>query len=713
MSKTQNNEEQRTKAASWPETSSLAPVLSVRDLHVSYGPEKRSVPAVRGVSFDVLPGQTLGIVGESGSGKSTTVLGMLGLLGPAGHARGEVLIRGKDFLTATARERRRILGLDVGVVYQDALRSLNPVLKVGKQITELLEAHGRSEGAREKVVDLLKEVGIPDPRKRANQYPHEYSGGMRQRAMIAMGLALSPSILVADEPTTALDVTIQAQVLDLIRRLAAGEDTATVIVTHDLGVIAGMSDRVLVMYGGEVVEEGPTQSVFAAPRHPYTAMLLRAMPSIESVSRNRLEFIAGHPPAPDEIGEGCPFAPRCYAVQPMCLDNRPVLKELASRHAAACFVSQQRSDGFPPKPGVIDGQSATETSSANLSGGIAISPQITATDPETPLLRLDNVTRRYGSTRLLRAAEAPVVAVDGLSLTVERGESLGLVGESGCGKSTLGRLIVGLERPDEGSIRYDGVDIASMNRSKLREFRRHAQMIYQDPRSSLNRRMTVKQILSEPLAIRGIAPKDREAAVVDLLQTVGLRAQHRFGLPNEFSGGQAQRIAIARALALNPSLLVADEAVSSLDVSVQGQVLNLLRDIQERLGLSVLFIAHDLAVVRQVCDRVAVMYLGKIVEMGPADDLFARPRHPYTAALRSAHPIPDPVRERKRERILLTGDAPSPSAIPSGCRFHPRCPIGPAAKAGRDICREVAPPLERGQGNRPVACHFADEMEVS
>ncbi|MEM7734844.1 MAG: ABC transporter ATP-binding protein [Deinococcota bacterium] len=709
-----------------PKTVQQPPTLLVNNLQISYGRGVSKVTAVRGVSFEVARGETLGIVGESGSGKSTTVLGTVGLLPSAAKvSAGQVIFQGQDLLNAPATSRRNLLGAEIGIVYQDALRALNPVMKVGKQLQELLRAHGQAKGAAQEVVNILQSVGIPDPKLRARSYPHEYSGGMRQRALIGMGLAMTPSLLIADEPTTAVDVTIQAQILSLIKTLAREHNTATLIVSHDLGVIANMCDRVLVMYAGEVVEQGPIDQVFADPKHPYTKLLLQSTPNINAPAGGRLAYIRGQPPSLVGKSQGCAFAARCYAREDRCEVETPTLESITNQqgtnqHDSACLRVQASAGVLPELPKTW--LEATDTASNPTS---AQPPQVQPTDDSTAtssqqasdvILSIKDVSRIYTSSALLKHQQRRITAVNQVSLTLHRGETVGLVGESGCGKSTLGRLIAGLERADAGHIFYCGQgkqgqgkqqDVSKLRGLALRRYRREAQMIYQDPRSSLNRAKSIAQLLDEPLRQQGMSRTVRATRSRELLNMVGLPTSALKRRPDAFSGGQSQRIAIARALAVGAKLIIADEAVSSLDVSIKGQILNLLKSLQTELDLTLLFISHDLSTVKEVCDRVIVMYLGKVVEVASAQDLFAQPTHPYTEALYSAVPIPDPELERTRQHIILAGDTPSPANPPTGCAFHPRCQHGPASTRGRGRCVSESPELLEHLPGHYSACHFA------
>ncbi|ANH37622.1 Glutathione import ATP-binding protein GsiA [Nocardioides dokdonensis FR1436] len=672
------------------------PLLSVRNLTVTR--RGSGIPIVSDFSVDVAAGETVGIVGESGCGKTTAVLGTLGLLDELQlEVSGTATYLGRDMISASEKQRRQLWGKDVGIIYQDALRALNPVLKVGQQIEEVFESHGGHPDVKAEVLRLLSMVGIADPEARRDAYPHQLSGGMRQRVMAAIAMAMSPGLLIADEPTTALDVTIQAQVLELIRSLSAGSGTSTLLISHDLGVIAGMCDRVLVLYAGRIVEQGPTAEVFANPQHHYTQALLRATPGYGARATDRFSFIPGQPPEPNVPEDRCAFADRCEGRIATCSTQRPDLDDVVvtDGHRAACFNPAVQE---PPR---------TERLSIVETPVGASSSLVTAAASGPVLLEARGIVKEYGKRSRLFGGRPPVRALAGVDMTLRVGECLGLVGESGSGKTTLGRLLVGMESTTEGEIRFDDEVVSDLRGARLRAFRRHAQMIYQEPRSSLNRSFTIGRTLRIALVAGGATgPRaELDQAAAEMLERVGLGRGYLDRYPSSMSGGQCQRAAIARALCVKPRMLVADEAVSSLDVSIQGQILNLLADIQVETGIGIVFIAHDLGIVRELCHEVAVMYLGRIVESGPAREVLEQPTHPYSMALKSAAPVPDPVVERNRSRIVLLGDPPSPASPPPGCTFHTRCPVGPMAHPDRQQCSGERPMLDL-TATRPVACHF-------
>ena len=546
----------------------MEPILQVKDLHVSFHVKGGEVKAVRGMNFEIGRGETVAIVGESGSGKSVTAQTIMRLIPspPSDIKSGQILFQGEDILKKTNKEMEAIRGKDIGMIFQDPMTSLNPTIKVGKQITEVLIKHQKlsSAEAKERGLEMLRLVGIKNPEERFNQYPHEFSGGMRQRVMIAIALACRPALLIADEPTTALDVTIQAQIMDVMKEMQQKLGTSIILITHDLGVVAGMCDRVIVMYAGEVVETGTKWEIFKNPQHPYTKGLL-------------------------------------------------------------------------------------ESSSDGQGGSIVMK--------ENHLIEVEGLKKYFnvGGGKIVKA-------VDNINFFIREGETLGMVGESGCGKSTAGRTILRLYEPTAGSVKFNGTDIYKLSPSKMKAMRRDMQMIFQDPYASLNPRFTVSDIIGEALDIHNLAGsrKERKKRVEELLDMVGLNPDHATRYPHEFSGGQRQRIGIARALAVNPKFIICDEPISALDVSIQAQVVNLLKDLQDRLGLTYLFIAHDLSMVKHISDRVAVMYLGKMVELADSEELYANPIHPYTKTLLSAIPIPDPEVEENKKRILMNDENSGP-----------------------------------------------------
>ncbi len=663
------------------------PLLECTDLVKVYLGGKR---AVDGVSFAVEPGRTLGLVGESGCGKSVTALAIMGLLPSRGvRAAGSVCFEGTELLGLPESAMRDRRGRDLGMVFQDPLSSLNPVVPIGLQVSEVLERHRAlpRRQARVQAAELLARVGIPDPQRRLDEYPHQLSGGMRQRALIAMALACRPRLLIADEPTTALDVTVQAQILALLRELAAETGTALIMITHDLGVVAGLCDDVAVLYAGKVVEGGPRHPLFARPRHPYTAGLLASIPRLDAARGQRLEPIRGS--VTDDIPwtHGCAFTPRCPRALDLCTRQTPQLQPTAEQRLLRCH------NPAPVQPRAAE----VERGSPAQAGPVLV--DVTGLQVHFPIKRGVVLDRTVGY----------VHAVDGVDLAIRRGETYGLVGESGCGKTTLGRAMLRLIEPTAGRVSFDGTDLSSVPGESLRRMRRRMQMVFQDPLSALDPRQSVESLLVEGLRAHDL-DHGRDATanrLRELLDAVGLPPSALRRYPHEFSGGQRQRIGIARALTVEPDLVIADEPVSALDVSVQAQVINLLEDLQDDFGLTYLVIAHDLAVVRHISDRVGVMYLGGIVEEAGSDDLYAEPLHPYTKALLSAVPIPDPAVEDSRQQILLTGDLPSPAAPPPGCRFHTRCPWRRPAR-----CHDERPELRELRPGHRVACHWAEDIEA-
>jgi peptide/nickel transport system ATP-binding protein len=665
--------------------SPLRPLIEINDLNVQFATLQGTLRAVEGLSYSVYPGEMVAIVGESGSGKSVSALAVMRLL-PSGTARtqGSIRFADRELLALGDEEMRRIRGREIAMIFQEPMTSLNPVLTVGLQITEPLSIHLQLDeaAARARAIELLTLVGITDPESRLGQYPHQLSGGMRQRVMIAIGLACNPKLLIADEPTTALDVTIQAQILELMKDLSRRLGVAVVLITHNLGIVARYADRVNVMYAARLVESGSAERVFARPLHPYARGLLTAVPRLDRGRSAKLATIDGAPPNLLAPPEGCRFRPRCAFAIERCSSHPPFV-EYEEGHSAACHRA--------PNIAAFDVAAAPAEGAARTVG-----------NDDARLLQI-SAAKKYFPVRggFLRRAKL-VRAVDDVSIDIRRGETLGLVGESGCGKSTLGRLVLRLDDPTGGSIRFEGVDLAGLEGDALIDVRKKMQVIFQDPYSSLNPRMTVGQIIAEPIRVHRILPRAKIAdRVAELLLLVGLFPYMALRYPHELSGGQRQRVGIARALAVEPRVVVCDEAVSALDVSIQGQVINLLEELQQRLGLTYLFIAHDLAVVRHISSKVAVMYLGRIVEYAPTDALFADPKHPYTRALLAAAPVPDPVIERTRPRTIIKGELPSPLNPPKGCVFHPRCPLA------TEECTKAVPATRELAEQHFVACIHA------
>ncbi|WP_156754198.1 ABC transporter ATP-binding protein [Actinokineospora pegani] len=688
------------------------PVLEVDDLRVSFPSEDGRVTAVRGLGYAVSPGEVLGIVGESGSGKSVSSLAVMGLLPDSARVTGSIRFQGRELLGLGDAELSRLRGRRVSMVFQDPLSALTPVYTVGDQIAEALLAHGRGrvskQQAANRAVELLDLVGIPNARERAKAFPHEFSGGMRQRAVIAIAIANDPDLIIADEPTTALDVTVQAQVLEVLKTAQEVTGAGIVIITHDLGVVAGFADRLMVMYAGRAVETGQVDEVYTRPRMPYTLGLLGSIPRLDAAEKQPLVPIEGQPPSLTDLPPGCPFAPRCPMVVDACLTEEPPLSLVGAvgageEHRAACIRSADIAERDP--------------AAAEVFGVATIGEPAIAAVPRAErevVLSVEDLVKSFPVTKgtVFRRRVGEVRAVDGISFDIRAGETLGLVGESGCGKTTTLMEILGLDKLMGGRISVLGEPTDRLDKARRKAIRRDLQVVFQDPQASLDPRMPISDVLAEPMQVHGFSAARIAERVPALLDLVGLRREHGSRYPAEFSGGQRQRIGIARALALRPRLIVLDEPVSALDVSIQAGVINLLDELKAELGLSYLFVAHDLSVVRHIADRVAVMYLGKIVEIGEVDRVFAAPEHPYTQALLSAIPIPDPAKERVRERIILTGDLPSPADPPTGCRFHTRCFVYAAMPEDRrSVCVDTEPALN-GSGDHSSACHFARSREV-
>jgi peptide/nickel transport system ATP-binding protein len=680
-------------------------ILRVQDQSVNISTEYGSAQPLRGVSFTVQPGEFLGIVGESGSGKSITFLSMLRLMPSIlkCEIQGSALFDGRELSTMAVKDIRKLLGSDLSIIFQDPLAALNPVFRIGEQIADVIRTHepGVSKAqAHARAVEVLKLVRIPNAEARVNDYPHQFSGGMRQRVLIAMAIVCKPKLLVADEPTTALDVTVQAEILALLDQLRRELSMSIIFITHDLGVVARYADRVAVMYAGRIVEHGPVRTLFATSAHPYTRALLSTVPRIGSAS-SRLVAIKGEAPSITSVQPGCAFQPRCQRSngRERCVETRPVLTDVegVGVHQAACHFARETD------PVIASDEHTPKVSAASAGAEV--------------VLRVKNLTKRF---ELPKKAGA-VHAVSDVSFELYKGETLGVVGESGSGKSTLMRCVMQLISPTSGSVALEGREIAEADKDSIKFLRDRMQLVFQDARSAINPRMTVGASVGEPLIIRGQWKNDGAQRVHKLLQRVGLSADHALRYPYEFSGGQLQRVGIARALVLNPSIVVLDEPISSLDVSIRAQIINLLKQLQDEFALSYLFVAHDLSVVHHISDRIAVMYLGRIVEIGTADSVCRSPLHPYTQLLVASIPEADPEVAREFALPEMVGERPDPINPPSGCAFHTRCSLAPVlaasgkyetvAAASRQIpirCVNEIPELRTHSNGQCAACHFTN-----
>jgi peptide/nickel transport system ATP-binding protein len=678
-------------------------VLTVENLRVDFETRRGPARAVDGVSLSIDRGEVLGVVGESGSGKSVSALAIMRLVAYPGRVvAGRIDLNGRNVLELSSSEVRELRGKDVAMIFQDPGTTLNPVLRIGDQMTEVLRYRG-GMGRREadaRAQELLETVQLPEARKRLRMYPHELSGGMQQRVVIAIALALRPRLLLADEPTTALDVTVQAGILDLIDHIRDETRSATMMISHDIGVINQTSDRVAVMYAGKIVESGRTADVIGRPAHPYTQGLLGAVPRVEDCPASALMPIAGGVPDIVKLPSGCSFHPRCPFAMEVCRTVEPTMSVVGDEHVVSCHLFDASASAGsrplvaepkrrPASPAREDGESAKDSLQAD------------------PILRVENLVKDFPARRNsgLLVRRQTLRAVDRVSFTVGRGEALGLVGETGCGKSTTARMIMGLIKPTSGQVVLDGVDLDVLPRAQLIERRRLLQMVFQNAYASLDPRWTVERLVAEPLEIHeGLSRDQREERVLGLLSTVAMGRNHLGRYPHQLSGGQRQRVAIARATALDARLLVADEPVSSLDVSVQAQILELLLQLKEELGLAMLLISHNLAVVNYLCERVAVMYAGQIVEYGKASRVLHAPRHPYTQLLIAS--IPDPTVKASRKRLPASGDPPLQSATGQNCPFHNRCPHA------REICRTQAPPEVPVSADQVARCHLVASGEL-
>jgi len=669
------------------------PLLHIESLQTMFASAGGTVRAVDGVSLDIIKGQTFALLGESGCGKSMTALSTMRLVPePAGRiTNGVIRLEGEDLLQLPEVAMRDVRGKRIAMIFQEPMTSLNPVLTIGQQIEETVVRHKnlRGEQAKKRVLELIDAVGIPDSAQRYKEYPHQLSGGMKQRVMIAIALAGEPELLIADEPTTALDVTIQAQVLELMQQLQKDTGMAILLITHDLGVVSEMADRVAVMYAGQIVEEADREEFFAQPRHPYSKKLFESLPDIEKRGQP-LAVIRGSVPSLATQFTGCRFVDRCDYAWDVCHHTIP---SWISEGPGGVRCHLHDITQTPP-----DNQTVNEIGKSQVAG-------VNNTGKESEgeqLLSVDGLKVHFPIHKgLLRRVVNHVKAVDGVSLNIPAGHTLALVGESGCGKTTVGKGILQLIRPSAGHVDFGGLDLMSMSTGELRSHRNDIQIIFQDPFSSMNPRMMIVDIIEEGMITQGIGgdAQARQARVDQLLNQVGLSPEVKYRYPHEFSGGQRQRICIARALAVEPKLIICDEPTSALDVSVQAQILNLLKDLQNELGLAYLFITHDLSVVEYLAHEVAVMYLGRIVEQGLVDEVMGNPLHPYTKALLSAVPtIKKEGKGKERKVLRVKGEMPSPTNPPSGCHFHPRC------NQMTEECKKSYPEIISVDGNHITRC---------
>lgn len=676
----------------------MAHLIEVKNLRTEFKQEKGTLKAVNGVSYYVDEGEIVAFVGESGSGKSVTQYSGLQLIPcpPGKITDGEIIFEGKNLLAygSNSDEMRQVRGGKIGIVFQEPMTSLNPVMTIGRQLTEGIMLHMKLDRhkAMERARELLEMVGIPDARSRLNAYPHQFSGGMRQRIIIAMALSCNPKLLIADEATTALDVTTQAQILELMKDIVKKTKTALIIVTHNLSIVARYADRVYVMYAGEIVENGGTKDIFKNPSHPYTIGLLGAVPGLNDPKDRKLIPIDGFVTNLIDCKDQCAFMNRCPYVDDGCKAGKtPCLHAVPGdeHHFAACHRMITKASEKTVDSKDLARYTNTDSSVSHKGGQNDI------------CLSVKNLKVYFPVTGgFMRKKIGDVKAVDDMSFDIYKGETFGLVGESGCGKSTVARAVLRLNDITGGKIIFDGTDITNFGDVKMRPYRRNMSMIFQDPYGSLDPRQRAGDIVMEPMKNfkLDMSPKEMENRVRELFELVGLDPAYAQRVPHEFSGGQRQRLVIARALSTNPSFIVCDEAISALDVSIQAQVINLLEELQQRLGLTYLFIAHDLSVVRHISDRVAVMYLGQLVELADWKSLYDNPLHPYTKALLEAVPIPDPELEEKLDRKVIKGEIPSPMQRPAGCAFSSRCPYAD------EHCRTSMPLLTNRQDGHQVAC---------
>ncbi|NOU92362.1 dipeptide ABC transporter ATP-binding protein [Paenibacillus sp. LMG 31456] len=675
-------------------------LLDIQHLTVDFATKHGLLTAITDVSLSIKAGETVCLVGESGSGKTVASKSIMRLIDYENGviSKGNILLDGVD-LTALSQEQIRLLrGKKMAMVFQEPMAAFDPVFTIGSQIVGNIVQHKRvsKQAATQQSIQLLERVGIPEAELRMRQYPNELSGGMLQRAMIAMALSCEPELLIADEPTTAMDVTIQAQILQLLQELKAEYKMSILLITHDMGIAAQLADRIVVMYAGRVMEQASAVQLFEQPYHPYTKALLQSILTLEGSRDKRLYSIEGAIPSLAELPEGCRFHPRCSYATEQCVRFNPPLHEINGREVACWHAEELVKTEWGAQRHHLLSVSSVQ---AALTEEVTADNSLSKAAPQD-LFEVKGLQKFYKANKgIFNKSNKFVRAVDDVSFSIRQGEVFGLVGESGSGKSTLGRVLLQLEKATAGQVLFQGRDLTLQNGGELRQARRDMQMIFQDPYGSLSPRWRVGDIIGEPLEVHNLLKgNERRARVEELLEWVGLSPSWYNRYPHEFSGGQRQRIGIARAIALNPKFILADEAVSALDVSVQSQIVNLLQDLQSRMGLTYLFIAHGLQIVRHISNRVGVMYLGKLVEIAPSEELFLHPAHHYTKALIASIPLPDPA--RKSELVELKGEIPSPANPPSGCRFHTRCPAATA------LCREIQPELQELQQGHWAACHY-------
>ncbi|MCZ2260159.1 dipeptide ABC transporter ATP-binding protein [Sporosarcina sp. G11-34] len=671
----------------------MTTLLEVKDLTVDFKTKEGLVTAISDVFLTIKPSEVVCLVGESGSGKSVTSKAIMRLIDHDNGviSNGQIQFGTDDLAHLSTKELNEIRGKKIAMIFQEPSAAFDPVFTIGFQLTETIRKHTRlsKRKASEKGLSLLEKVGLSEPELRMKQYPNELSGGMLQRAMIAMALSCEPDLLIADEPTTALDVTIQAQIIQLLKDIKEEHNMAILLITHDLGVAAQLADRIVVMYAGKIVEEATVQQLFEKPYHPYSRGLLQSIPKANPVGQKKLPSIEGSIPSLSNMPTGCRFSPRCPFATEKCRKESPSLQSINGRQSACWYTEEliERTDWF-------NGDEADD-----------ITERIIEKEPEIERKTLFEV-RELSKYYPLKQTRKKLKAVNNVSFSIKEGETFGLVGESGSGKSTLGRTILQLEKVTSGDILFKGQSLLNLKGAEMRKMRRDMQMIFQDPYGSIDPRWTIGEVIAEPLKtqFKRQSSKEVESKVKELLQLVGLNPEWVSRYPHEFSGGQRQRIGIARAIAINPSFILADEAVSALDVSVQAQIINLLKDLQQSIGLTYLFIGHDLNVVRHISDRIGVMYLGRIVEIAPSEQLFRKPLHPYTQALIQSIPNTDLTEGNKA--LSIEGEIPSPSNPPSGCAFHTRCPFA------TELCKQETPNFVEQENGHFVACHYADQLET-